>query len=333
MKKIYLVAKNLVGLLLAVLVAGGVAAAATPTALYQQAVDKFNAGDLRAAQKILKDGVQVFPNSSAFPALLGVLLVAPHTGKIPTPAIRRDVAQALNYYNTAVVLNSNNPEYYLMRAFAYYDLEKYREAQKQVEEFQLRAPGFPLGKTLQINLNMISARANFAAENYPLAMTAATEVVRLAPKDNEAYNLRAIINLELEDYSAAAQDLKKALEISPQNETHLYNRAYLNYEIGNYLAARADLRLVYQITPQQGSDFYHLRALVEQELNNLPQAYADFNQAVKLNAQSWGIYNDRAVLRVSMNDLSGARKDLVHAQRLAPNNPIIAKNLALLAGL
>ena len=308
-------------------------AAPPPLALYQQAVEDYYAGNINQSMADLKNAIKVYPNFAPFYALAGGVLAGQHSGKVSTAAIRRDMSAALAYYNKALSFDNPPPQYYLLRAYAYHDLKNYSQALSDLNEFQTQAQDIILTQLLEININKIKARGNFAANNYQLAMNAANNVVRLAPADNESYNLRAIINLKLENYPAAQRDLSKALEISPENGIHLFNRAYLNYETAKYSAAKRDLQLAHEKAPQEDYNFFHLRGLIEHELNNFSQAAADFNRAITLNSQKWGLYNDRAILRLDLEDRAGAQADLERARQLAPHNRIVAKNLSLLSRL
>ena len=304
-----------------------------PRALYQQAVEDYYAGNINRSIDILKNAIKIYPNFAPFYALAGGVIAGQHSGKASTAAIRRDLTAALDYYNKALAFANPPAQYYLLRAYAYHDLKNYSQALSDLNKFQTQAQDVILTRLLEINVNKIKARGNFAAQNYQLAMRAANNVVRLAPDDNESYNLRAIINLKLENYPGARRDLSKALEISPENGIHLFNRAYLNYETADYATAQRDLQLAHEKAPQEDYNFFHLRGLIEHELKNFSQAYADFNRALELNSQKWGIYNDRAILRLDLEDLAGAKADLVRAQQLAPQNRIVIKNLSLLRQL
>jgi Zn-dependent protease len=85
------------------------------------------------------------------------------------------------------------------------------------------------------------------------------------------------------EYPQAIAAFTEALRLEPDEQSYLDYRAYTFTEMGDFNAALNDYNLLLQVSPQR-DDYYSARAQVFQKMGNYQAAYNDVQHALNLNS-------------------------------------------------
>ena len=156
--------------------------------------------------------------------------------------------------------------------------------------------------------------------DYRSALEAANRVISQAPRDSEAYRLRANARRNLDDPAGALHDSNKAVELDPSNARALGGRAIIKRLLKDTAGAFADVdrALAVKTDYHQG---YDSRAEMRLEKGDLAGALADADRAIGLSPQASSYFVRRATIRKAMKDPASALVDLAKAIELAPTSP------------
>ena len=117
----------------------------------------------------------------------------------------------------------------------------------------------------------------------------------------------------------------------PQNQVyHLQGKDY--FDAGNYAAAWANFNEAIKINPNEQLHYY-MRGACSLNLGHYQAALADYNRAMSLarnNEEKGWIHFDLAILYYRMNDEQNALSHLTTAARLGNG---MARNICLEAGI
>jgi Zn-dependent protease/regulator of sirC expression with transglutaminase-like and TPR domain len=83
-------------------------------------------------------------------------------------------------------------------------------------------------------------RNHMLAREYPQAITAFSEALRLEPDELSYLDYRAYTFNEMGEYQAALQDYNRLLQFAPNRDDYYSSRAQIFQKLGNYQAAAAD---------------------------------------------------------------------------------------------
>jgi tetratricopeptide (TPR) repeat protein len=114
------------------------------------------------------------------------------------------------------------------------------------------------------------------------------------PDDGNAYFTRAYAKLSLDDLYGAEKDLNKSEELGIQDELMYNNRGYVKIKFGDYMGA-----------------------------------IDDFSKAIEMNKGYTEAYRGRADVYLLLERNNSAFQDLVHVQKMDPDNVNIYNNLGL----
>ena len=89
----------------------------------------------------------------------------------------------------------------------------------------------------------------FYMDDYELAISYYTKVIKLAPYYAIAYNNRGSAYYFLGNYNQAIADFNKAIELDPNYADAYFCRAYVYVDLGNYNQAIADLTKATELDP------------------------------------------------------------------------------------
>jgi TonB family protein len=116
------------------------------------------------------------------------------------------------------------------------------------------------------------------------AFGAASEAVRLDPKNADALGMRGFLYSAKQDYDSALSDLNEAIRLKPDNPF-----------------------------------FYKIRSSIYERQNRFDKAIEDYSAAMKTDATHYD-YAKRGGLYFKNNDFENALKDYTEAVRLKPDN-------------
>ncbi|XP_007891557.2 uncharacterized protein LOC103178545 [Callorhinchus milii] len=263
------------------------------------------------------------------------------------------LTKAVNVFTKAVKLNPFFVDAYFGRGNVYMD---YRTAAgtKEAQKDFLRALHLdPLCEKARISLAY-----NFQVlGRYQKAWNHFTIAIDNNPNFQDAYEGRAVINLQMNDTFAAFQDINAALKISKSAKL-LTNRGVINQFMGHLPSAMADYKMAITLDPKfslayfnaanlyfhnkqfkQADDYYTKaidldpgdesavlnRAISRVLLQNVQGALEDFEQAIALSPFTAHIYFNRANLYFTLKQYSDAERDFSRALELKPDDALIYK--------
>lgn len=149
-------------------------------------------------------------------------------------ALQKDYKKAINYYNSAIKVDSSFYSAYLNRGIAYFDQKMYKPALKDFSVYLAKykkreAPYFMRGL------------CHTHLGNFPEAISNFTEAIKINPETANTYQYRGIAYLVSGRGVEALRDFNRALEIDPSNKMLLVNRAKAHHLCGEYDKAMQDV--------------------------------------------------------------------------------------------
>ncbi len=142
-----------------------------------------------------------------------------------------------------------------------------------------------------------------------------TTLIRLAPADGLAHQLRAEILIKRRNYREALDDLNDALRLSPNWIEGYAVRGETHRELGKLDDAIDDMNMAVALKPTP--DNYYGRGVVLTLMGNYSKAVADFTIALTLNPHLAEVYRARASALEGLGDTEAAQADLQHAASAA----------------
>ncbi len=189
------------------------------------------------------------------------------------------------------------------------------------------------------------------------SLEAAVKLLEKFPEDNNLRLKKASWNLLLEQWEYAKREYDIVLDRDPRNVAALYYRAYVNEKLHRYKFARKDYEDMLAIVPgdfngqlglalllqkdlryteamnrinhlvEQYPDHavaYAARAGMESERGMLELAEYDFTEAMRLDPDNTDYIINRADVRIRMQHMEDARKDLDLAVEKGISRPALA---------
>ena len=124
----------------------------------------------------------------------------------------------------------------------------------------------------------------FARRDLDKAVNDLTTTLRLDPRRNEVYRMRALVQAALGDWTSLRDDCSAALQVLPPT-AELYNlRGSACYRLEDYEGALADYEAAIKLEPGRPESYYN-RGLARQQTGRHGEALADFEYALRLNPE------------------------------------------------
>ena len=267
-----------------------------------------------------------------------------------------DYMLAIQYFNQAIKAKPYLAEPYYLRAYAKLLLDDYEGAEKDcslaiernkflVDTYRLRAfarqnlgldslaildydvclQNYPEEQAFLFNKAIAQARI----EHYEEADSTLTRLIRIYPKNDEAYAARGQLHLMNNDTVAALADIDKAIELSDKHQQPFLLKADIEINRKNWPEALKAMDHVIEFQPHDAF-LYLNRAFIRYNLDDFFGAMSDYNKTIELDpANNYALFN-RALLRYEVKDLIRAALDFEELQRREPNNFHVAYNLGLI---
>ncbi len=156
------------------------------------------------------------------------------------------------------------------------------------------------------------------------------EVIQKDPKFYLAYNSLGIIEIYKRNFDKAEQYLKKVIAINPAFiESYNYLGIVYKEKGMNEKAKEMFLKVAENPNyPTRENGYYNL-ALINYSESNLKEALKFANRSIKVNSFFSLGYNLRGKIYSRMNKIDDARRDLIKAVKLMPENPYFNYDLAM----
>jgi tetratricopeptide (TPR) repeat protein len=159
------------------------------------------------------------------------------------------------------------------------------------------------------------------------------QTILINPKYFEAYNNRANLKYtRVNDTQGALADYSQAILVNPKYSTAYFNRATLKADkLGDIQGALVDYNQAILINPKFSAAYNNRANLKTDNLNDAQGALADYNQAILINSKYSDAYYNRANLKyVKLNDIQGALADYNQAILITPKDSTVYYNRASL---
>lgn len=142
-----------------------------------------------------------------------------------------------------------------------------------------------------------------------------TEVLRINPTDDVAYNNRGLAHYDLGDRRAALVDFEQAMHYNPHNVIACCNRGYLRGELDDELGAIEDYTHAIQLYPDCTTAYFY-RAQARNRLQNKLGAIEDYTEVLRLNPQDASAHFYRGLACIKVGHRLEAIRDLRQAANL-----------------
>ncbi|XP_067848274.1 uncharacterized protein ttc6 [Heptranchias perlo] len=261
--------------------------------------------------------------------------------------------EAVNSFNQALKLDPFFTDAYNGRGNVYMDYGHAAGIKQAQKDFV---------QALHLNPKCVKARLslgfNFQAlGRFQKAWNHFTIAIDIDPTFQDAYEGRAVINLQMNNAFGAFQDINAALKIS-ESAKLFTNRGVISQFTGDLSNAMRDYQKAVALDPSyslayfnaanlyfynrqfsQAHDYYTKaidmqpgdesallnRAICRVLLQNAKEALEDFGEAIKLSPYSAHIYFNRANLYATLKQYKDAEKDYSQALQLKPNDALFYK--------
>ncbi|QLE39644.1 tetratricopeptide repeat protein [Nostoc sp. C052] len=161
-------------------------------------------------------------------------------------------------------------------------------------------------------------------QDYHQAIADCTQAINFAPDNFEAYLNRGVAHYRQGDYPTAIVDHNQAIALKPYDFRAYYNRGLARAGDGKDSEAILDFNLALTQIPRISSlllaDIYNDRGLAHFVLQDIQAAMLDFSLAIRLNANDYRAYFNRACACGRNGDDFGAVRDFSQVIRLNPSN-------------
>ncbi len=292
--------------------------------LYNKAIASINSGDYRLAIR----------NLSEASALAGGMADALYNRAVANIGMNNPVEAMLDFAEAIQI--DPKPVYYISRSLLFLHRGDTTSAVSDVQK-ALNASGD------ETELLLIAGMIQIRTKNYEDARESFSKVYNAAPSNTQALNGLAAAAIAAGDTASAIANLKLSLNTNS-------NQLSVNYFLGQILLDRNQLiessDIFKKVVIKIPDDAKALNALaiiylrmeltdsaklwcekateadprypqawnthgnIEQKLNNLTRAEADYSMAVSLNPELYEAYYNRALVRIRLRNDSGACSDL-----------------------
>ena len=154
-------------------------------------------------------------------------------------------------------------------------------------------------------------------EDYPAAVKAFSEALRLDPKSAPARNGRGTAYRLLEKFDLALADFNEVLRLEPKNSEAHRGRGGVFDDKKDFAQALTECDEAIRCDPNN-SAAYRTRGVVHSDKGEVDKAVADYDRAIRLNPQDAKAFYDRALEESTMGDFDRAIVDYSEAIRITP---------------
>ncbi|MEL7243842.1 MAG: tetratricopeptide repeat protein [Cyanobacteria bacterium J06573_2] len=213
---------------------------------------------------------------------------------------KADFQGAIKDLNQAININ---PKY----AFAYYRRAEARqntgENDKAIADLQKAAQLFSeQGNKSDAFRSQGSMR--MLKKDYPGAIAAFSEAIKLNPKDTDAYNERGMTRVSSGDLKGALADYNKSISLQPSDAYAYMGRSFTHLKLQDKISAIADVNQAINIAPNYALPHLIL-AVIHYNFGDTERAVSTFNKASQLLAaqgnQSYAHASQALAFQVSTN--------------------------------
>lgn len=176
-------------------------------------------------------------------------------------------------------------------------------------------------------------------KNYDAAESYYSQVIKKRKYEQiDSYYPRARLRVEMKNYKGALEDYNRIFAIKSHTgwggtSNQYYERANVKRLLKDYSGAIEDYNLALTISPYMKTDYGNYlydRGNTKFLMQDYKGAYEDYTKAIEINSTTGIFYQARAYASIRMNDYQAAKKDLLFASDLLPENKEIQTDLEVL---
>jgi tetratricopeptide (TPR) repeat protein len=225
----------------------------------------------------------------------------------------KNYPQAIQYFNSAISIHSNEPDYYLNRGITNMLAG---DSANAITDFEY---------TLSINPESSLARHNLAVLKKSTTTntdteTLLTEAIDKNPKQPYSYAERGMVRMKAGNLNGALQDYDEALKLDPKEPDYWLNRGLIKEQLKDLTGALADYQQVITLRADYEKGWLnHGNLLVK--LNRLQEAVEDYTVAITYYPEYGLAYYNRGLTWHRLGNKMEACKDIEQAIRLGMNVP------------
>jgi tetratricopeptide (TPR) repeat protein len=163
-----------------------------------------------------------------------------------------------------------------------------------------------------------NGNAKYQLKDYGGAIKDLEKAIELKPNFMQAYHTRAMCFGELQKYDKALKDFNKAIELDPNFKNAYLNRAYyVKVNAGDFKGAIEDYDKFIQLN-KEGNNAFALnnRGFAKLKMNDLPGAKEDIMMSFSMDSTNSFVYKNRALYFIALDSINLACKDLKRAIEL-----------------
>lgn len=269
----------------------------------------------------------------------------------------KDYVLAIQYFNTAIRVDSTSARPYYWRAVAKYSLGDVRGAEQDASVSIGRNPFIYDAYYLRALTRHTLGEDSLALQDYKVVLADNPDnrgalhnaaVLYISMKDSlsarrlldhlhryhpdyaDGYLIDGGLRLQQGDTVAAQGLFEKALALSPTLTNAHLSMADIAYSRHEYRKAEDYLDKAIRINANEPI-LYTNRALIRYQQNNMRGAMGDYTMAVELDPNNLIARYNRALLRTQVGELNGALDDFSRVVMLQPDNYFAIFNRALVA--
>jgi tetratricopeptide (TPR) repeat protein len=213
---------------------------------------------------------------------------------------------------TALSLDSTDHGIYSDLGYFYYQIMEY-EAAKQF-----------LDKSIRIKPSRFAlyqkAQTHYSLNEFNESLASLAPILKEDSKDADALRLQALVYLNTKKYAESTKIYEQLLANGDIDEPD----DFLNWGLTYYMQKKYVQALVYFTTPKKHTDseLYYYTGLAQYKLKNNKKALKALNKSVMYMAEAGEeqapVFYDRAIVRSTMKDNTGAVQDYLQAVALLP---------------
>jgi tetratricopeptide (TPR) repeat protein len=230
---------------------------------------------------------------------------------------------ALNNFNSALKLEENFSEAYLMRGQTKLALKDFHGAITDCKNAKSIAPHLQ-------QPNYLIAQAYIYLEDYNIAISYLDSLIDKEPTFSQAHFLRGFAKHSLDDFNGSIPDFSVAIEQEPQNAVAYQLRASSYFMLENYSNAILDYNICIHLNPNKlmayigrGQTFFKLK--------DFEKGLLDFNNAIRIDSNYDLTYGLRGRTKLELVDYAGAIEDFNKA--ISKSKGLDASTCYLLRGI
>jgi tetratricopeptide (TPR) repeat protein len=219
----------------------------------------------------------------------------------------KNFSKALEYFDAAVAINPNDPDYFLNRGIARLQAQDSARALADFEQTLMLNPESSLARH---NLAVLKKSTTTPEETEQLL----TEAIEKNPKIPYSYSERGLVRMKAGNLKGALEDYNEAIRLDPTDPDYWLNRGVIKEQSKDLTGALADYRQVITLNADYEKGWLnHGNVLMKQ--NRFAEAIEDYTVAIMYFPEYSLAYYNRGLAYYRLGKKMEACNDLTQAKK------------------